>query len=547
VKALTDQTEAQSLRMLHHAIEMGGTTRFGSKEVEQSYKELAGRIQSSEVIEGITDVAAQLAMALGSDLPEAVKVLENTLFATGVNVENATEGLKLAREYSAQLMKTAKLGGFSSLADVAEAVKFPTGIASVANVSLATEGALLALLHRGGQSGPESGVAMRQFVAALAKPTQPALTALDAAGIHYKNYVTAGKHMSAADLSEAFQRKLGKKLSPQGLQDIQAMLSNPEIAGDQAKFISTAMKRLGENLKPQDARQIAKVLGDFWQASISKVDINRLLRDLIGANLSVTQLDEIFGSKQGARFATASRAGLPFFDETRKQIENVPLDYPNKIATERMAGVAGAMGRLGTATENLGTRFVEANEWWLTPLLDETTKLINAFGQMDNSVLVAATAIGGLGAAAVTLRGLLFADRIITGGALAAGGAAAARGLGLTAAAGLLFNPYALGATTAGAVMRPMPLNEGEDERARQLKYGQGWLSNAPPGAGGFSPLAGGLGSYTELRGAATITNSLAISLDPGLIAKEIRSQLDAGGNLRADTGVSMPRSALPR
>jgi hypothetical protein len=459
-----------------------------------------------------------------------------------VNVENATEGLKVARQYSAQLMKTAKLGGFSSLADVAEAVKFPTGISSVASVSLATEGALLALLHRGGQSGPESGVAMRQFVAALAKPTQPALTALDAAGIHWKNYVTAGKHMSAADLNEAFERRLGKKLSPLGLKDVQAMLNNPELAGDQAKFTHAAMKRLGENLKPQDARQIAKVLEQFWQASISKVDINRLLHDLIGANLSPTQLDAIFGSKQGARFATAARAGLPFFEETRKQIENVPLNYPDTIAKERMAGVAGAMAKLETATENLGTRFVEANEQWLIPLVNETTALINAFGQMDNRVLEAATLIGGLASAAVVFRGAMFADKLVTGGVLGAGGAAAARGLG-AAAGPLLFNPLALG---AGALLASTTgLNAGEDERARQLKYGRGWLSNAPPSASAFSPLAGGLGHFTELRGAATITNRVEVDLAPGLVDKAVRNAISAGGNLRADTGVSMPPSML--
>jgi hypothetical protein len=63
-----------------------------------------------------------------------------------------------------------------------------------------------------------------------------------------------------------------------------------------------------------------------------------------------------------------------------------------------------------------------------------------------------------------------------------------------------------------------------------------------PPPGGGVSFPGAGVG--TELRGAATIKNSLAISLDPGLIAKEVRSQLDALGNLRAaDTG----SSALPR
>ena len=54
---------------------------------------------------------------------------------------------------------------------------------------------------------------------------------------------------------------------------------------------------------------------------------------------------------------------------------------------------------------------------------------------------------------------------------------------------------------------------------------------------------AGAAGPAAELKGQATITNRLSISLDPGLIAKEVRSQLDAGGNLRADTGVSMSPS----
>jgi hypothetical protein len=111
VKALLEQSEGESQKMLLHAMDLGGATKFGPKEVELAYKELAGRIHNSKVIEGITDVAVQLAQALGSDLPTAVKVLENVLFATGVNVENATDGLKAARLYSAQLMKTSEARG----------------------------------------------------------------------------------------------------------------------------------------------------------------------------------------------------------------------------------------------------------------------------------------------------------------------------------------------------------------------------------------------------------------------------------------------------
>jgi hypothetical protein len=76
--------------------------------------------------------------------------------------------------------------------------------------------------------------------------------------------------------------------------------------------------------------------------------------------------------------------------------------------------------------------------------------------------------------------------------------------------------------------------------------YGQGWLSNAPPSASAFAPLAGGLGHYTELRGAAVITNRVEVDLAPGLVDKAVRNAISAGGNLRADVSMS-PSSILPR
>jgi hypothetical protein len=91
------------------------------------------------------------------------------------------------------------------------------------------------------------------------------------------------------------------------------------------------------------------------------------------------------------------------------------------------------------------------------------------------------------------------------------------------------------------AAMQPVAPHMVVVERIHHDKLGKGFnLGGAPPpSATGFTP--GNL-NFKELRGAATIKNSLAITLDPGLIAKEVRSQLDASGNLRgagADTGKS--------
>jgi hypothetical protein len=340
--------------------------------------------------------------------------------------------------------------------------------------------------------------------------------------------------MSAADLSEAFQRTLGKKLSPLGLHDVQAMLDRPELAGDQAKFTAAAMERLGKNLKPQDARQIAKVLGQFWQASISKVDIDRLVHDIIGANLSPTQLVEIFGSKQGARFATSAREGLKFFEEKKRDIENVPLDYPETIAKERMAGFAGAMARLNAATENLGITFMAANDEWLVPLVDETTKLINAFSHLDGRTLEVVSAIGAIIAPLAALKGILTTLGLV--GLAPKGGGLVGRAIGGLGSA--IFSPIILAGAGAGVLASTTGLNVGEDEIARQRKRNLGafrWLGNEPPEAGKFTPWAALKPPVMELKGAARVGVDLRIDLADGLSLREL------GRQSTGDVGVSMP------
>jgi hypothetical protein len=96
--------------------------------------------------------------------------------------------------------------------------------------------------------------------------------------------------------------------------------------------------------------------------------------------------------------------------------------------------------------------------------------------------------------------------------------------------------------TMGDAIQRELEAKE-KFEAARPAVKGTHAAAKRLLGAAG----ATGPAPATELKGEATIQNSLSISLDPGLIAKEVRNQLNASGNLRADTGVSMPSSILPR
>jgi hypothetical protein len=96
--------------------------------------------------------------------------------------------------------------------------------------------------------------------------------------------------------------------------------------------------------------------------------------------------------------------------------------------------------------------------------------------------------------------------------------------------------------TMGDAIQKELEAKE-KFEAARPVRGGHAYQKQLL----GLTGATGPAGPAAELKGEATIKNSLSISLDPGLIAKEVRNQLNAGGNLRGDTGVSMtPANTLP-
>jgi len=377
---------------------------------------------------------------------------------------------------------------------------------------------------------------------------------MDALGVHFKDYAHVGP-MQAGNLSSEFERISGRKLSATGLKNVQAVLSNKEIAGDESKLTAALTEILQEapkkpGGKSPDAAAIAKVIKKFWESSLASVDVEGLERALIAKGLSGAQAEAIFGKRSGLMFPILSGRPkeLAGFEE---QIKNVPEGLSAREAETQMGGFAGAKIRAAGEWQNVLTALFKDNEVGLTGLYNAETNLEKAFVDASPDVRhlaeaagIAATALMVLGGAHAGMKAI---DKLAGGGTAFGLGAA-----GLGWAGGLLAPaaPAIVAGMGAGLLAGATPLNAGEDELARQRKYGQGPMTGfggqweAPPGGGVAFPASAGA---TRLTGEATIKNSLAITLDPGLIAKEVRNQMDAGGALRADTGVSMPREALPR
>jgi hypothetical protein len=79
-----------------------------------------------------------------------------------------------------------------------------------------------------------------------------------------------------------------------------------------------------------------------------------------------------------------------------------------------------------------------------------------------------------------------------------------------------------------------------ENQQNRLNRAGIGGVS---PGLSSFGFGAGGSQTPVRLEGSAAITNRVEVSINNDLLIATIDQRIDALGNLRADTGMSMPET----
>lgn len=541
--AILELNNEQAASLRRQAMQLGSTTKFDAVQVAEAQKALAGRISDPEIIKRLVDVGAEWGQAMGTDLPTAVKALESIIFSTGQAVETADEATKVARRQSAIMLKTAKLGGITDAGELMEAFKFGGTAGHVAGLSNPAMGALIALMHRAGISGPETGVAVRSISGSLLSPTKNALMAMNALGINYASYVKEGGGLTAENLNFALKRQLGKEIGSAQMERIRAILDNPDVVASQEEFTKGVTEALGgSELRPQDARVLSKAAGAFWKAAIAKVDTDRLLRDIIAAGPSAAQANALFTKQQGGRFESAAQYGLGEYLKYVKAINEVPDTFPAQIASERMAGIAGASARLQGALTNLGLSFERANEVWLIPSINKATDFVNALSGMGDTAKLSASALVGLAGAAAALKTALAGINLVKyltaapAGAAVAGGAA---GGGLISSVVSAAPSFALGVGAPAAAFGlgttyATPAGEKTEEKDRQQLLG------ADPRAPWASPWNRALPQRveTQLTGQANLDVHMRVELDPGLIAREVQK------TTTNDVGVTMAPGA---
>lgn len=451
-KAILGLSDEEQKPLINQALHLGASTRFNDLQVLHAQLDLAQRGLGKDVIAPITEAAAHFAQALGSDLPTAAKTLEGILFSTGKNVHDGAGAVKEAEKAASFATKLAKIGGLSE-EDIRQLFKYGGQPASAAGLSDSTFGALAALMRRNNIRGDEAGVAIRALSGKLYAPTGQALTALNAYGIDYSDFVKVrDKAFTADNMGLSFARSFGRGLS----QDARARLGQAiagtyertaadgktealPILGDMQEFIKAVSaategdfaKTKSGKLRQTDANKLAKWAASFYSAATENVDSEGLLKAIMtsGMGASLSAMNAMFTRQQGGRLMT----GLKNFDqfgEYKDKLDRAGDNFHRKISDERMAGFAGALARLEGATKNLETAFGRANDPWMTAGANLGAKAIQGFVELGEGATRAATAVGGLATAFLAAEASLKALSMVNALSGNASGAAAVAGIG---------------------------------------------------------------------------------------------------------------------
>ena len=535
-QAIGNLTPKQQKPLADQAMSLSRTTGFNVIQTKEAQNELLRRHVAPADVIPMIQVAADYARANQIELAEAAKLLTTGAFAEGV----------FEKKHTPDELKKA----LSRIADVATRESQITGLgpseleetlkghaAELAGVSPAFLAAQIGVMQKAGV--PEPGGVALKFAAQLSKPSPEALATLAALGVDYSKFVKPATGLSAANLSRVSEEGGGQRLNARGLRNVQAIFDNPAIAGDETKLTNALTSKLLEGVEKGDVGKVKKVVKKFLADSIGAVDVEGLEKEIIAKHPSGAQAESIFTKKGGLNFLRLAEnanelAGL------ERDIKGTPPGLAAKEAATQMGGLFGAQQREAAERKNAEAAAAVDSTSVFKALYSAETALEKAF-------VDASPAVRGLAEAAAAASVAL----------LAVGGLKAIEKRGLAGAAGALLGGTLVGAASvplvaagigAASILGSTPLNAGEDEFARQRRLGLGgghWLSNQPPAADRFTP--GGLGHYGELRGAADVNVKVAVDfVTPDLIANRIDQALSARGNMRADTGISMPR-ASPR
>jgi hypothetical protein len=374
------------------------------ESVVHAQAEYVKRHMDAATAAAMTEEGVKLAKAIGTTAQRGAQILEGMIFGTGQHVTNPEDARRLGKRF-ADIAAVQNKQGAMSPEDIEGGWKYAAAATTAAHITPEQVAATQMVLKREQFSGDESGIFWRQLGARLMQPTAEGRTALQAAGIKYDQFVSPGK-MNAGNFNLTLAEAGLKELPENEIAKIktQAEAGAFKMKADFARAIRDAYERAYDDTSAKDLKVIGGKAGHFFEASKGQVDGAKLWDEMLH-KLTPQQILEYLGVKQGAKGVSAIQQ-VQVGKEYEDLLKNAS-GTADRIANERMQGLAAAIDRMTASYDDVKNQFVEANKPVLTNLANLGATLTGFLAGLDSAekqTMTYAAAIGSLAGGAFGLK-----------------------------------------------------------------------------------------------------------------------------------------------
>lgn len=302
IQAVTDATAAQMLEMSEAAKDFSRTTKFSAAEAAEGMRQLGQAGFSTTQIIAAMPGMLDLATAGELSIADAADAVAASL--AGFRMK-AGESARVADVFA-----VAASASNTSVAGLAEGMKYVAPIAASMGMSIETTAGALGVLSNAGLQGSMAGTGLRQVLSSLASPTKEARDILEAYGLTAKEVNPATN-----DLATVIERLREKGLSAgdaltifgdRGAPAILALTNQvPALTSLNTQLDNSAgrAKKMADIMGSDLAGDLRKLSNSFKTlgVDIGEAGLDKALRDAAqGATTFVYALDDLVKSGEAA-------------------------------------------------------------------------------------------------------------------------------------------------------------------------------------------------------------------------------------------------------
>ena len=264
VKAISGATGEQFKLLTDQALKLGQETAFSASECAEGMENLASAgfdvNETTEAMPGLLDLAA----SSGEDLATSSEIAASTL--RGFGLEASRTG------HVADVLAKNAAATNAAVKDTGDAMKYIAPNARAAGLSLEETTAAIGELANAGIKGSQAGTTLRSALVRLAKPSDPAATAMERIG--FTAFNSSGKMKSLATIMGELNEKT-KNLTDEQKQNTIATIFGTEALSGMTVLMQGGKQGLTDltnQFKNCDgaASEMAKTMQDNTKASIEQ-------------------------------------------------------------------------------------------------------------------------------------------------------------------------------------------------------------------------------------------------------------------------------------